>query len=532
MSALIEFKPTRRQETFIQIPFEVKEALYGGAAAGGKTELLIWLPIIYNFINHPEFKGLYLRRTFPELDMEVVPRMERIYGASGAIHNKSSKTFVWPSGARMRYGHVEYDKDVKIYDSAQFNLIVFDEATTFSEYIYRYLAFSRCRSSTPDLPAIVRSGSNPDGISHTFFRKRFVDPDPNGDRLIRDKATGMYRMFIKARVTDNPHALAANPALMQQMMLLPEKERKAKLEGDWYAYSGQFFTDFRDMQMPDEPENALHWIEPFEIPDYWPRLVSVDWGYSALAVAYLGAISPDNRLYVYKELSWRKTLIRIWAKELGDAISRDNNSLPYIGRVLDPSAWQNRGDDKNIAQQIIEGSGIRFDKASNDRIAGANMVREMLRFTPIPNAHDLHAVPDHELAMRILRVKGLKDYHAYMDQFLPKEQETNIPKVQIFNTCELLREVIRSCVHDEKNPEDVQEFDGDDPYDSFRYLCMAYREITLTKRIMEERATREAALKKASDGNMTGFYRTMEKLESKARRDSAPVIRGRRFRVH
>lgn len=527
----IVFEPTKRQEQFIQIPFEVKEALYGGAAAGGKTELLIWLPIIYNFINHPKFKGLYLRKTFPELNMEVVPRMERIYAASGAVHIKSDKTFKWPSGALMRYGHCEHDKDVKIYDSAEYNLIVFDEATTFSEYIYRYLAFSRCRSSTPDLPAIVRSGSNPDGISHTFFRKRFVDPDPNGNRLIRDKTSQQYRIFIKARVTDNPHAMAANPQLLQMMMMLPEKERKAKLDGDWYAYSGAFFTDFRDIKMPDEPENALHWIEPFEIPDYWPRIVSVDWGYSALAVAYFGALSPENRLYIYKELSWHRKLIKVWGKELGDAFANDNNSMPFIGRVLDPSAWQNRGDDKNIAQQVIEASGIRFDKASNDRIAGANQIRELLRFTPLPVIEN-DQVPDLDVASRILRVKGLKAYDAYLDQFKTREPESNLPKVQIFNTCTLLREALRSCVHDENNPEDVQEFDGDDPYDAFRYLCMKYQEILVTKQIMEERNHVQVALQKAAAGDMTTFHRMMEKIEAKKRSNSAPIVRGRRFRVH
>lgn len=528
----IVFEPTRRQESFIQIPFDVKEALYGGAAAGGKTELLIWLPIIYNFINHPKFKGLYLRRTFPELNMEVVPRMERIYEASGAVHLKAEKTFKWPSGARMRYGHCEHDKDVKIYDSAEYNLIVFDEATTFSEYIYRYLSFSRCRSSTPDLPAIVRAGSNPDGISHTFFRKRFVDPDPNGDRLIRDKATGMYRMFIKARVTDNPHALEANPLLMQQMMMLPEKERKAKLDGDWYAYSGAFFTDFRDIKMPDEPDNAIHWIEPFEIPDYWPRIVSVDWGFSALAVAYFMAISPENRLYVYKEKSWHRTLIKVWGKELGDIYNNDNNSLPFIGRVLDPSAWQNRGDDKNIAQQVIQASGIRFDQATNDRIAGANVIRELLRFTPLPTMDELDAHPDPDLAARILRVKGLPAYEAYLDQFRPKDPEVNLPKVQIFNNCDLLREALRSCIHSDHNPEDVQEFDGDDPYDAFRYGAMKYREVIETKLIMEHRNRIQQALVKASSGDMTGFHRMMEKIEAKQRSNSLPVQRGRRFRVH
>lgn len=36
--------------------------------------------------------------------------------------------------------------------------------------------------------------------------------------------------------------------------MLPEKERRAFLEGDWNVFDGQFFTEFRE---------ALHIVPPF-----------------------------------------------------------------------------------------------------------------------------------------------------------------------------------------------------------------------------------------------------------------------------
>ena len=44
-----EIKPHLRQEHFLQIPDTVYEALYGGAAYGGKSFLLTLLPLIKGF---------------------------------------------------------------------------------------------------------------------------------------------------------------------------------------------------------------------------------------------------------------------------------------------------------------------------------------------------------------------------------------------------------------------------------------------------------------------------------------------------
>src|ERR1700679_2248941 len=99
------WQPNKRQEDFFSIPDTIFEALYGGAAGGGKTEGLLMLDLAKKtkegkpLYTHPRFKSLYLRRTFPELDNEVIPRSREFYEPTGAKYNEAKKRWTWPSGA-------------------------------------------------------------------------------------------------------------------------------------------------------------------------------------------------------------------------------------------------------------------------------------------------------------------------------------------------------------------------------------------------------------------------------------------------
>jgi hypothetical protein len=48
--------------------------------------------------------------------------------------------------------------------------------------------------------------------------------------------------------------------------------------------------------------------------------------------------------------------------------------------VLDPSAWHMRGDEKTIAGQFMEHSGLRAEKADQDRLGGKMLMHELLRW--------------------------------------------------------------------------------------------------------------------------------------------------------
>lgn len=468
-----EWRPNPKQEKFLGLPDEVFEALYGGAAYGGKSEVLGVLPLLRGFISHPRFKGIHFRRTYGELEKEIIPRMMEFYQPTGASWNGSKREWVWSSGARIFAAHVEHEQDVRKYDTSEFNYMAFDELTSFTEFQYLYLAGSRCRSSHKDLPAIVRAGTNPGNIGNGWVKERFkVDSVPSLT-IIKDKVTGKLRTYIQALPQDNTRVPKDKLAdYLASLELLPPAEKRAKKYGDWSAFEGQVFSEFRIAHIPDEPHNALHVIDGMNLPSYWPIILAIDWGFAANAYRLWAKISPSGKVYLFRERADKKAYIEDWAAETSYISQNDN----IVSVVIDPSAKQNRGDKKTIFQQVYEGLSEQLRDmlhvADNDRISGKMLVHEYLRFTPRSKRFDVQDKYNESLAMTILRTEGMESYKEYLSRFQEDKPENleDLPKLQIFNNCKLLIDVIPSCVYDDVRKEDVKDFDGDDPYDTLRYL--------------------------------------------------------------
>jgi len=512
------WSPHLRQAAFLALPDEIFEAMYGGAAGGGKSETLLNLPICRRFYEHPRFKGIIFRRTYPELEAELIVRSESqgLYTGTGAVYNKEKKRWKWPSGAIMQFGHLEYDSDVRKYDSAEYNLVEFDELTSFTEYQYLYM-FSRCRSSTANLPSIVRSGTNPGNVGHAWVRARFVEPCSTGNIILTDKATSLKRIFIPSKAQDNPHLMENDPQYLNRLQGMAEKDRRAKLDGDWYTFSGQVFDDYREEHYPNEPDNAVHVVDEFEIPKWWPRVLSIDWGYEALTYALWSAIAPNGQVYLYREYAVKHAKISQWATDVG----RMSASEQFADVVICQSAGQQRGDDLTIAQQFEKYSGLRPRLSVNEhgsRVSSKLLVQEYLRW----RARPVRKIPNEgfskDLANSILRMQGLDAYKSYIESFQPEVPETNLPKLQIFRGCEVLRKTIPLCVYDDNNKEDVAEFSGDDPYDCLRYNIRAVDAIALdrTKAINDNYQKIDTAVEQLRTSNdWTSYYRRMEKAEAR-----------------
>lgn len=494
------WKPnSEKQEAFVSLPDTIFEGFYGGAAGGGKSEVLLMLPIARGWHLNPRFHAIIFRRTFPQLEASLIPR-SMDYKFFGGEYNATKHLWTFPSGALIRFGYIEQDKNAREHDTAEYNLIEFDELTHFTEFQYRYL-MSRCRSSVVGLPAIMRSASNPGNVGHSWVRRRFVEPAKLGETLIVDKETRQSRIFIPAKLTDNPDLLENSPNYANQLALLPHADKMAKLHGDWWAFSGQKFPEFRPMQYPGEPDNAVHVIPPFEIPSWWPKLIALDWGYAAKTWVGWGAVSPDGRLYVYREYVCTKKPISMWAADVKRLSQHDGN---IVSVVIDPSAKQNRGqaDALTIKEEFIKHSGFDFvQDADNERVGGILLIHELLRFEPRPPRKIPPGGYSQETANRIMRMHGTKALSEYIKMFDEDPPETNLPKLQIFSNCTDLIQTIPTCVANEKRPEDIAEFKGDDPIDGFRYLAKAWE-------FFIEDAKREESRRTGLASTMSNFERT------------------------
>lgn len=532
-----EWKPHEKQEEFLQLPFSIFEGFFGGAAGPGKTETLMMYPIVHGFYKHPGFKGILLRRTFPDLEKEIILRSQEYFPLTGAKYNEQKKRWSWPWGAYFIFGHAEHEKDIRSYDSAEYNYVAFDELTHFTEFQYLYLTLSRCRSSDPSLPAIVRSASNPGNIGHSWVRKRFIEPYKDGGRILEERVrdiTGKEvvnkRIFIPAYATDNPTLLKNDPGYLARMEMLPEAEKRAKIYGDWWTFSGQVFTEFRNEHFIGEPDNAIHVGPPVRIPEWWPRFTHFDWGTTAATAGYWGALAPNSKLYIYREYYKKDKKVYDWGTDFKELSFGED--IRRIG--LCHSAFADRGEEFTLAQQFYKYAGIEPVSSGRDRIGGKMLVHDFLRWKPLNTIKLAKIDYDPDLAEKIFRFYGPQKYQEYMAHFKEPEPERNIPRLYIFDTCNELINTVPLCVYDETNKEDVAEWDGDDSYDSLRGLlkiCDRYLRESRESRVTQEKV--EQILQQVEKTNdQTAFYRQMELVEAKNKVSNFGVRRPSRSGSH
>ena len=523
-------KPHPKQEDVLTLPDEVFEALYGGAAYGGKSWLLTLLPLFRGFYRYRGFKGIILRRKFPDLEREIIRLSKEYYPATGGKYNEQKHSWEWPMyGSYMDFGHVQHNTDISMYDSAQYNYGAFDELTHFDAYPYHYMVGSRIRPGGDFHISFVRNGSNPGGPGQTFVYNRFVKPHEDGYRIIRDKTTGLTRIFIPALAEDNPYGMEYDPLYVKKLEILrvsSEAEYRAKRWGDWHAFKGSVFTTFRAIRFPGEPDNALHVIEPFAIPEWWPRILSIDWGKTAMCYAMWGAISPDGRAYIYRERGWKGKDIAYWASEIKE-IHNIENETPEL-TVLCGSAWQNRGQG-TIEQDFTKYSGLSAISSENtpgSRVSGLQGIHDFLRWEKKITLNSKEQFYDMVKAQEIYRRFGPEALERYRSQFLDEPDETNLPILQIFDTCPILIDTIPMCVYDEKRTEDVAEFDGDDPIDDLRYFCKVARRYISGEvgNMNHQMRINNVIAEFQQNQDMTKFYRQMEAAERSGNLGGVKVI--------
>ena len=518
-----QWKPTKKQEQFIQLPRTVFEGMFGGAAGPGKSELIVLLPILYGYYKVAGFKGIILRRTFRELEDEIVGRSAEYYPATGGVYvGGDTRKWKWPEyQSSIQFGHAQHEQDIRRYDSAEYQYIGWDELTSFLEFQYMYLSFQRGRSTIDGLPAIVRAATNPGNIGHRWVRERFVEPHIPGGKIISQNVEldgdtkQVKRFFLHATALDNPNLIEKDPNYRFRLnTITDESERKAKLFGDWYTFSGQVFDSWRVEPFLGEPEHAKHICEPFDIPEYWPRILAIDWGHSAMLWAGWGAIAPNGRVFVYREYAGKGLSIDVWATEIGNASSEDN----IRACVLDWNAFEKRGEPKSIAQQFEEFSGLSptmADKGPGSRVSGKILLQEYLRWKPKPKRKI--GTYDIRQASSILSSKGIAAFKEYTGSTSAEPDETNLPKLQILaGACPELEKVIPLCTYSKTHPEDVDDVEGLDPYDGVRYLLKRVeRYIKESKNAMESQGRLDAAsIALAKTGDQTSFHRKMEKLDA------------------
>jgi len=164
---------------------------------------------------------------------------------------------------------------------------------------------------------------------------------------------------------DNPYLSDIQRAAIE-IYRTADKEKWLQLgEARFIRPGGAFFKEF---------DKDVHVIEPFGIPNHWDRYVSLDYGLDMFAVGFY-AIDTYGKHYLYRVIDIPDLIISEAAATLKEA--RGNENIRYYYAPVD--LWSRRQETGRSVSEIFEENGIRLEQASNDRIAGALAMKELLK---------------------------------------------------------------------------------------------------------------------------------------------------------
>ena len=421
------WQPQPRQAVFMSR--SEYEALYGGAAGGGKSDAIIIEAL--RQVHIPHYKALILRKTFPQL-AELIDKSLNYYPRAfpKARYNGSNHTWTFPSGAKIIFGSMQYTKDRTKYQGQAYDFIAFDELTHFTWEEYSYM-FSRNRPNGPGTRVYIRASANPGGVGHGWVKERFITAakpmqtvtedvvwrDPGG----REHSSEQTRIFVPSSVFDNPALLDNDPQYVQRLASLPEADRNALLYGDWDTFSGQVFTEWRNDHDHYADRVNTHVITPFPIPKDWVIWCGLDWGYSRPFSVGWYAVDHENRIYRIAEFygctATPNEGVKYEPAKLAECINEVESLDPnlkgkHIIGIADPAIFSEEKGE-SIGETMAR-HGIYFDKADNTRLAGKMQCHYRLSF-----------------------------------------DENGIPMFYVFNTCKHFIRTIPQLLYDEKKVEDI-----------------------------------------------------------------------------
>lgn len=441
----VVWSPQPKQEIFMARA--ENEALYGGAAGGGKSDTLVMEAT--RQVDIPHYKGLLLRKTYPQLT-ELIEKSLNYYPRAfpGAVYNDSKHTWRFPSGAKIIFGSMQYTKDKFNYQGKAYDFIGFDELThfTYDEYIYM---LSRNRPNGPGTRCYMRATANPGGIGHGFVKNRFVTAAkpmttiwepvavelPDGTKLKK----WMSRVFVPSSVFDNKKLLENDPNYLARLAAMPKAERDALMYGNWDSFSGQYFEEWRDNPDHYADRRYTHVIDPFEIPSGWKIYRSFDWGYAKPFSCGWWAVDYDGVAYrileYYGCTGTPNQGVRLTAQEVFQKIHQIECEHRWlkgkrITGVADPAIFTQDGGPS--IYEAAEKCGVYFDPGDNQRIPGWMQMHYRFSF-----------------------------------------DENGYPMMYIFSNCTACIRTVPTLIYDLYQVEDLDTEGEDHVADEMRYFCMS-----------------------------------------------------------
>lgn len=451
------FAPQPLQHLFLIC--KVFEVLLGGGRGAGKS-----LALLADFAAHAArygeaAKGLIVRRESTQLRDLLIEAL-KLFRPLGCSYNGSTKTIRWPNGATLVFDHLWDEKSAAVYQGWSLTWIGIEEAGEYPNS--KAIDLLRACLRGP-VPCYLRLTANPGGPGNGWLKKRFVDPAPEGFKVLTEVLEGvrMERLYIPCTPYDNPANLQANPSYIAQLRQIGSPElQEAWILGRWDITVGAYFSD---VWYP-----AFHVLRPFDIPADWGKFRrGFDWGFEKPSGLVCGAIpNEDFRIKQggAERLIRRGSVVifrewyplakdqrgeeipnkgpRLDAAQQGAALAKVSKGRSFKGCVADPSIFPDKGQ-RSLYSDLQEGAAKSPEKyqlhlapADNTRIAGWLAIRALLRASA---------------------------------KILPEERG-----LYVFSNCKHLIRTLPAVQRDKSDLDDVDTDEEDHLLDALRYLVNSF----------------------------------------------------------
>jgi len=458
------------QTAYVTSP--IFETVYGGARGGGKTDGSLGDWAIHAARHGPNAIGLFVRRTRVALE-PTIERARQLFAGLGVYQEQKSR-FVMATGAVLYFRHLDRDADADAFQGHSYTRVYVEELTQFRDPrpVEKLKATLR---SAAGVPVGFRATCNPGGPGHTWVKARYIDPGPwrRVDETFRDPFTGdlavTSRVFIPARLSDNPELLRNDPGYVGRLYLAGSSALvKAWLEGDWDVIEGAFFDGW---------SAARNTCRPFAVPADWTRFRSFDWGSARPFSVGWWAIAPDPVVTAEGVRVPRGCLVRyrewygmggrpneglkLTAEQVAQGIvAREQPGEAIAYSVADPAIFAEDGGP-SIAERMWK-EGVAFRRADNARVArdgavgGWDQMRARIQGWAAPP--DSEGGTDERTALTRAAAAAALDEGAML---------------VVFDTCRDFIRTVPVLQHDPARPEDLDTEAEDHAADEARYACMS-----------------------------------------------------------
>jgi Terminase large subunit, T4likevirus-type, N-terminal len=453
------YTPFKRQRQFHHS--QAKYRLFGGAAGPGKTKALLW-EAIYQAHQVPGSDSLLLRRTYPELESSLLAYFRRDVPRSFyKKYNESKHVVTWSNGSTTRFGYCRNESDVYQYQGAEFQFIGLDELTHFTLKQWQFLT-SRNRCPVKGSRCCMAGATNPGNIGHAWVKALWVDHKPPAGFDRTDLYDARDYDFIRARLDDNP-IYANDAAYRRTLETLPEHLRRAFLEGDWNVFAGQYFDVFDVGRHTARPDDVR--LEP-----WWPRWISVDWGFNHPSAVYWHCAVPGVQLRASQSGPEPRANCH---PERSEGPQPQHNPKPFIASAV-PGQSNPASTSQIVTYREFVQNGLSprmLAQAISER-SGRERITEIF-LSPDAFAHRTSEASIAEQLGEVLTINGLPRPTAADDdriggwQLMYQLLESDA--WLITDNCGKLIDSLPLLVRDATRVEDIRKVDGDDAADAARY---------------------------------------------------------------